>query len=249
MMIRIGLGAVIPVFLGASLGLASTAGIQGADPGGSPRGDPVPSIDEPAFLVAEAKGDISGALGGYRDALLQVVSKGDAATKEDNALAEYLLGRYLYFVRWTDTSGKAKETLSEIWNRSDLDPVLSGRVGLGLSDAMLRLGDAKGCAEISGKLGFITDWLVCGSFDNERGGGFDDAYPPEKEFRADATYKGKKRAVRWVGAPAKDPRGWIDLNGMLRPNEECLAYATTFIRSDGDRPAALHLGSDEGLKV
>ncbi|MCZ6603333.1 MAG: DUF3857 domain-containing protein, partial [Planctomycetota bacterium] len=165
------------------------------------------------------------------------------------ALAEYLLERYLRLVRQTSRFGEALQTLEDVFRRDAIDPILWGRVGLGLAETHLRLGDEKKAREVSDRLGFISDWLVCGAFENERGGGFDIAYPPEKEFLRDAVYGGKKRDVGWRRVPVIDPLGWVDLDAMLRPNEECLAYATTFVKSEKDQDAFLRVGSDEGLKV
>ena len=200
---------------------------------------PSSGLDETELLRQEARGNFPEARQGYQSALLE----------EDGPLAEYFLERYLYLARQEGTFGAVRETLAGLWGQAAIDPILWGRAGLGLSDALVRLGDAEGALQISGKLGFVTDWLVCGAFDNERGGGFGTEYPPEREFQRDGAYEGKKREVRWVKVPATDPLGWVDLDEMLRPNDECLAYATTFVRSDAERPAALRIGSDEGLKV
>ena len=42
---------------------------------------------------------------------------------------------------------------------------------------------------------------------------------------------------------------WIDLDAMMRPNDQALAYAATWIRCDAPREVALRFGSDEALAV
>jgi len=99
------------------------------------------------------------------------------------------------------------------------------------------------------RLGFITDWRVIGPFENEKGGGFDVAYPPEREIDLGAEYPGKKHPVRWRRVPVRPPDGVVDLDAMFRPNEECIGYAVTFVRSEEARPCELRVASDDGFKL
>jgi len=109
-----------------------------------------------------------------------------------------------------------------------------------------RLAEA---AAIRDSLGFIKEWQIIGPFENERGGGFDTVFGPEKEIDLDATYNGKERPVRWRPLPCAAPAGSVNLNALLRPNDQCLAYAVCFLETERDREAALRIGSDEAIKV
>jgi len=118
-----------------------------------------------------------------------------------------------------------------------------------LADLQLRAGKPERAAAEWAKLGFVTDWRVIGPFENEKGGGFRVAYPPETEIDFDAVYKGKKHPVRWRAVPVDPPDGVIDLDAMLRPNEECIAYAVTFVRSGERRPVELRIAADDGYEM
>ncbi|MHC4198387.1 MAG: tetratricopeptide repeat protein, partial [Planctomycetota bacterium] len=118
-----------------------------------------------------------------------------------------------------------------------------------LAELRLRAGKPELAAAEWGKLGFVTDWRVIGPFENEKGGGFRVPYPPEKEIDFEAVYKGKKHPVRWRAVPVDPPDGVIDLDAMLRPNEECIAYAVTFVRSGERRPVELRIAADDGYEM
>jgi len=122
-------------------------------------------------------------------------------------------------------------------------------------------GDPAAARKIWSPLGSLSGWWVIGPFDNERGGGFEREFGPEtaqeaasregRLYRADpdAAYPGKVRQVSWRKIPFEPLCGWVDLDALFRPNDETLAYALTHVESDAEQPAALRLGSDEGLKV
>jgi len=127
--------------------------------------------------------------------------------------------------------------------RNDLASWLSYR----LLEVHRRSGAGERVAAEGRRLGFITDWQVIGPFENEKGGGFGVAYPPESEIDLWAEYPGKKHPVRWRGVPVRPPDGVVDLDAMFRPNEECIAYAVTFVRSEEARPCELRVASDDGF--
>lgn len=113
-------------------------------------------------------------------------------------------------------------------------------------------GDHGQVAELTQRLGFLGEWSIIGPFDNERGSGFGRSFAPETEFVADARYDGKKRAVHWRRLPdgiALANRGVVDLNAILRPNDQVLAYAATALTTVAAQTVVLHLGSDESVKV
>jgi len=111
---------------------------------------------------------------------------------------------------------------------------------LGLADDAWRLWDA---------LGIVRSWWICGSFDNERGRGFSQAFGPEKDPRLAARYPGKEREVSWRALPAQPPAGYVDLDALLRPNDEVLAYAMAYLDAREEVDAALRAASDEGLRI
>ena len=100
-------------------------------------------------------------------------------------------------------------------------------------------------------LGLLTTFLLAGPFDNERGTGFEQRYPPEQEaFAPDARWPGKVRPVTWRPQPvAAPPDGVIDLDELFRPDDQGLAYALTWLFAEAETPVALRLGSDEAARM
>jgi len=118
-----------------------------------------------------------------------------------------------------------------------------------LLDCRLRLNELDEAARLKRKLGFIERFHLIGPFDNERGGGFHTAYPPEREIDLQARYEGKEREVAWRKNPSEPLAGYINLNSLFRPNDQCLAYALCFLVCSEKKEICLRLGSDEAVKV
>ncbi len=150
------------------------------------------------------------------------------------------------------TSGhrRAEEFLRG-FKAEDLGPVLKGRVDWERVRFLRQAGMVDESRDLLGSLGFVTKWWIVGPFDNERGRGFAEKQGPASEeglaVDLSAVYTGKERQVAWRAVPAVHPYGWVDLDAMLRPNDQCLAYAATWIRCDGPREVALRIGSDEAV--
>ena len=98
-------------------------------------------------------------------------------------------------------------------------------------------------------LGLLGNWRIIGPFDNERGTGFLSAYAPEKGIDFDGAAEGKAREVRWRTLPRQTRAGYVNFDEMLRPRNEALAYAVTFIEAAAQSNLALRLGSDESYRV
>lgn len=102
---------------------------------------------------------------------------------------------------------------------------------------------ARSKAELE-KLGFITDFLVIGPFDNEGKGGCSLPLMPEAEIDLGAEYAGKSRPVRWQRLPDEKPAlGRIDLSRLLTPDKEVLSYAFTEIETEIDQSVLLSLST------
>ncbi|MHC5212361.1 MAG: DUF3857 domain-containing protein [Planctomycetota bacterium] len=113
--------------------------------------------------------------------------------------------------------------------------------------ALGRIDEARGVADA---MGLVSDVLVIGPFDNERGGGFDVPLSPESSIDPEAVLPGKERDVRWRPNPAPEhPLHRLLLHEMLRPNEQCLAYLATAVYSDGARDAVVRVGSSGPYKL
>ncbi len=97
--------------------------------------------------------------------------------------------------------------------------------------------------------GFIMKWKVVGPFENAGGGGFDVAYPPEREVSLAAEYDGKKEKVKWADVSTADDYGVLDLNKLVGPHKGAIAYAYAEFTSPRDTAAELRLGSVNANKI
>ncbi|MBN1422360.1 MAG: DUF3857 domain-containing protein [Planctomycetes bacterium] len=131
----------------------------------------------------------------------------------------------------------------------DLDPNLAALAMGNGAGAAWRLGLVEDAWRRWKAMGFVLSWWICGSFDNERGRGFGEPFGPERDPRLAARYPGKEREVGWRALPAPPPAGYVDLDAMLRPNDEVLAYAMAYLESPREIDAALRVASDDGIRI
>ena len=95
---------------------------------------------------------------------------------------------------------------------------------------------------------FLTEWQVLGPFSNADDSGFDYPYPPETQrIRLDTDYRGITGAIRWK--QYRSTRDFVDLAAAFSPNENTVAYAVCWVRSEKGRPVTIEFGSDDGAKV
>jgi hypothetical protein len=123
--------------------------------------------------------------------------------------------------------------------------------------ARRRRGDLRGATRIVGELGYVTDWLVVGPFDNDNKAGFGQTLGPERELGepvlTDRSFDGKVGPVRWRAAPAIQHYGWLDFGALLRPEAYVCALATTYLKAAGARAdgrvVGLWLGATGALQL
>ena len=123
-----------------------------------------------------------------------------------------------------------------------------------LGRAQLRTGDAATAAETTRSLGYVTDFRVIGSFDDEGKRGFSAELPPETERSApwdsSAHYTGKERQVSWRPYPAETTHfGFVNFDALFRPFESACGFAETFVEVDSARPLTLWVGNGGATKV
>jgi tetratricopeptide (TPR) repeat protein len=213
-----------------------------------------------AFHRAEQmfmRGDDSGALQGYSDCL-ELIEKLGAAERQPNLPVAELALRRLYSLS-SDTAGypDARDTFSRWASFDENSP--TGAVPELASLARFFAGASVACTEpkvdgareVWNALGFLDAWWVIGPFDNERGTGFGTSFAPEGDARPskDVSHAGKNRPVTWRALPVEPITGWVDLDALMRPSDQAVAYAMTFVESDGDHDATLRLGTDEGYRL
>ncbi len=92
------------------------------------------------------------------------------------------------------------------------------------------------------RLGLLTRLYLAGPFDNEGKSGCNTAYGPEKELDLAARYQGKVREIGWRKIPEVSRDGFIDLDALLSPSNETVAYALAIVEAAQDEKAVIHLG-------
>jgi tetratricopeptide (TPR) repeat protein/transglutaminase-like putative cysteine protease len=90
---------------------------------------------------------------------------------------------------------------------------------------------------------------VVGPFDNEGKAGCNTAYGPEKELDLAAKYQGKVREIGWRKVPEISRDGFVDLDAMLSPANETVAYALAVVEAAQDEKAVLHLGHSGAARL
>ncbi len=217
---------------------------------------PIDAVEDRA-LREEAHARYEEALGSFQEAFRMSVEaaagSADAAARgraraRAEAYLEKIDGLSGNLSRHRDT-----EKFLSGFDGEALGPVLKGWVDWRRGLYLRRAGRMDEARKVLDALGMVSTWWIVGPFDNERGRGFGQPMGPESaegiHLDLDATYQGKERGVSWRRVPAVSPYGWVDLDAMLRPNDQCLAYAVTWIHSEEGGKVALRFGSDEGLAV
>jgi hypothetical protein len=96
---------------------------------------------------------------------------------------------------------------------------------------------------------FIKEWTLIGPFDAPDMTYLQTAYPPEKEIELKKKYKGKNNLkLEWKRIQAEES-GFINLQKLLEPNEQTIAYGLTYVFSPEDRKAQMLIGSDDGVRI
>ncbi len=119
-----------------------------------------------------------------------------------------------------------------------------------------RRGDLDGARAHVASLGFVSKWLIAGSFDNEGKTGLARPFEPEVEDlpNAQTAFDGKERKVSWRAPPINASFGWVDANALVRPTENVCVYATTFVADKTLKPgqsrgASIWIGTSGSMKV
>ncbi|MBX7113854.1 MAG: DUF3857 domain-containing protein [Myxococcaceae bacterium] len=105
-------------------------------------------------------------------------------------------------------------------------------------------------AEMLEPMGFIQDFYAVGSFDNEGKSGCDTDFGPEAaNLDWSAKYAAKTREVTWQKTPARSVDGYVDLSTLLKPNNEAVAYAATFLKAEQETRVNLSLGTSGAYRL
>jgi hypothetical protein len=186
---------------------------------------------------------MAGDLRGARDALIGASDGGGTAAGELH---------WTLAAAWTRTLGDWPRLVGALQAAEPKcqDPALADRMRVLLLEGAQASGDVDGTLAATRRAGCLHDWWLIGPFDNERGAGFQRELPPEKGVRLDAEVEGKKRPVRWRRLPVRAaPGGRVDVDALVRPNDQVLCYFTTVLHARQATDALLRLGCEESFVV
>ncbi len=135
--------------------------------------------------------------------------------------------------------------------RSGAHPLVAAQAAYLLAHLLDQRGARKEAAALRAGLGFLSHPLVIGPFGEGRAS-FGTAFPPEAEQgppELGRSYPGKVRDVAWRSGEEAVRDGALYLDGLLRPDDQAVAYVAAFVRSDRARALALRLGSPGPVRV
>jgi transglutaminase-like putative cysteine protease len=130
-------------------------------------------------------------------------------------------------------------------------PLVAAQAAFLLAHLCDERGATDEAATLRSGLGFLAHPLVIGPFGEGRSS-FRTPFPPEAERappQLGRSYPGKARDVAWRAGDAAVREGALFVDGLLRPDDQAVAYVAALVHSDRDRAAALRLGSPGPIKV
>lgn len=137
---------------------------------------------------------------------------------------------------------------SLVWRRN-VDPQVRVLARLLMADVERARGRTVKAQESLAQLGFVRDWWVVGSFDNEGKSGCDTDFGPESATDLRASYPAATREVGWRRLGATGADGYVDLSLPLKPDTEAVGYALTFLDADAEVKAELGLGTPGAYRL
>jgi tetratricopeptide (TPR) repeat protein len=215
----------------------------------------IPAADqaEDLSLAAEGRGDSMGAFKACQaqvKAILNAHKSGAISADEAGAEGEVALARLEVFASETGRSADVIELLARVSLGEWLTPLARDLAGTYLVWHLRKQGLFAQARNQERSLGTVSDFYLMGPFDNERGRGMALPYLPEKQaFDPQATAEGKGLQVGWRPTPTREDHGTVELDELFQPNDQCLAYAVTYLHAKRRTRVALRIGSDEALKV
>jgi type II secretory pathway component PulM len=97
-------------------------------------------------------------------------------------------------------------------------------------------------------LSFVRDWQLLGPFASTGEQGHDTVYPPEREpVQLKKAHGGFGNPVKW--RPYHSAEDKIDLAAFFKYHQAGVAFAVTWVHSDGDQDVTLGVGSDDGIRL
>ncbi|MBI1388009.1 MAG: DUF3857 domain-containing protein [bacterium] len=221
-----------------------------------------------------SQGDLDAALGGFEKALKEhpddaLAQAGYAYLSESRSGAEQSFTHFLDALDAGKDDPEATLYLFEAYQRASgredretllkrLDPLLNNASApvhfashaRWIQGRLLqRLGRWDEAESAFDRLGFITDFWVCGPFDNAEKRGHAQTFGPEENLDLAAQYPGRRRQVGWQPISLQPYDGYIELHSQVSPSQESTVYLAAQVTSDATRSARLLVGYAGAIKV
>lgn len=134
------------------------------------------------------------------------------------------------------------------------------------ADALGRLAPAEGIAQLVRTQGYVANWMVLGTFLNDRQhGGFKKEFPPEEKIDFNARYKAKyvwalageggnkgeiEREIGWNDSAVSRANGKLSVPLLVPPPATLsIAYAVADFQTDIEQEVNLDVDGDDGFRV
>lgn len=108
--------------------------------------------------------------------------------------------------------------------------------------------------KLADHFGFIQHWQISGPFDNTKGAGFDQAYPPELldlksgKLPSQLPRSDGDSPAEWKSFAADEDTGNVDLNKAISPVEQGIAYGLAQFDYQGDGEVELRFQVQNSFK-
>lgn len=156
---------------------------------------------------------------------------------------------------WGETDPEAVEAaLAHVASSPKVAAPVRAYAQFFLARAQSRRGDLAGAKLEVAKLGYVSEWLVVGPFDNEGKSGLETELGPQSQWDRPLlpgqVYTGKERPVAYRATP-KDAfaYGWLDGGALFRPDQNICYFATTFVRTKAKQRVSLWLGNSGAVQL
>ena len=132
---------------------------------------------------------------------------------------------------------------------ADPNGILKAMAGEQLGAHYRNKGNLLKSDELYKGLNAIKTWALIGPFENISAGGFEKAYPPEKEFAPTQNYIARNGVpAKWFVPSAWRPDYWVDLNRYFDV-KNAIFYGNSFVYSPKKQMVQLRIGTSGAVKV
>ncbi len=141
-------------------------------------------------------------------------------------------------------------TYATVLSRGSTHPLTRTEARLLAAELERARGRLPRAAELLAPLGFLTQFYVVGSFDNEGKSGCGTDFGPEAgALSLTAVYPAQGRDLSWRKLSVAPTDGYVDLSSAVSPRKEAVVYALTFLEATEEAKVELGVGTSGAFKL